>query len=314
MSVLWPNGGTTTPPKPGVTGSGFRATSEFGNRTHPVTGKPSTFHYGLDLIGWSSIKAPVAGTVTIASYQGSYGNLVEIKDASGNRYRMAHNKSISVKKGQKVTKGQSVAVMGTTGNSTGVHCHFEVLPAGKNQVNPRDWMAKQNAKPAAPLGPKERKTVIQLNGRKSPSTKSAIVGNPLKKGTVWTFVGWIYGEKVTQNGVTSNIWIKGKSGRWFWLGGLSPRNTSGLPDLNKKKDVTRKTKGGKVNCRSKATTTSPVKVSLKANTNYVFTAYTNGQKVTQGGVTTSIWYRRPDGSWCWAGGFTSQSTSGLPRV
>lgn len=313
MTVLWPNGGTATPPKPGATGSGFRATSEFGRRTHPVSGAPGTFHYGLDLIGWSTIKAPVAGTVTIASYQGSYGNLVEITDSKGDRYRMAHNKSISVKKGAKVKQGQSVAIMGTTGNSTGVHSHFEVKPRGKNQVNPRSWMATKNAKPTS-IGRNQRKAVLPVNGRKTPSTDSAVVGSPLTKGKAYLFIGWKYGEKVTQNGVSSNVWVQGPSKRWFWLGGLSPRSVSGIKDLNTKKSVTRKTGGAVVNARLKATTKSTVKVTLKANTNYVVTAYTKGQKVTQGGVTTDIWFRRPDGGWCWSGAFTTRSVTGLPKV
>lgn len=143
MQVLWPDGSPASfsPPKPG-TGSGFRASSEYGYRTHPVTGERSRKHWGIDLIGLSDgvVKAPFEGIVTVAAYSGGYGNLVEIQAANGDKVRLAHNKSFKVKRGQHVKAGQGVAVWNTTGNSTGTHIHYETIPRGKNAINPRDYM------------------------------------------------------------------------------------------------------------------------------------------------------------------------------
>lgn len=140
MAVLWPNGGTTPTPE----ASGIRCTSEFGWRTHPVTGQRDTFHYGLDQIGWSIIIAPVTGTVTFAGYNGGAGNEVRIKADNGDVFRLLHNRELWVKTGQRVSQGQQVAVMGTTGSSTGVHCHEETRPGGGDAINPRDYYARAN--------------------------------------------------------------------------------------------------------------------------------------------------------------------------
>lgn len=134
MTVLWPNGSTTIP----------RVTSEFGMRTHPVTGAPSTMHYGIDLIGWSTIIAPASGVVSFAGYNGGAGNEVRIRADNGDVYRLLHNRELWVVTGQRVAQGQGVAVMGTTGSSTGVHCHYETHPGGGAAINPRDYMARAN--------------------------------------------------------------------------------------------------------------------------------------------------------------------------
>jgi hypothetical protein len=141
--VIWPNGGTAFPvywrdqPR-----APFRWTSAFGMRTHPVTGAPSTFHYGLDLVGWSDILAPATGTVTFAGYNGGAGNEVRIRAdgpnafVKGTVFRLLHNRSLNVRTGQRVTQGQKVAVMGTTGSSTGVHSHLETRPNGGAAIDP----------------------------------------------------------------------------------------------------------------------------------------------------------------------------------
>ncbi|QDH93094.1 endolysin [Microbacterium phage Margaery] len=129
--VVWPNGGVSTP----------RVTSEFGMRVNPVTGV-YTLHAGIDLIGWSIIKAPADGVVTFAGYNGGAGNEVRIKRPNGDVFRLMHNKELWVRAGQSVSVGQDIAVMGTTGNSTGVHCHFETHPGGGAAINPRTYMAQ----------------------------------------------------------------------------------------------------------------------------------------------------------------------------
>jgi len=145
MSVLWPNGGLSSPIFYRNASSGFRWTSAFGMRTHPVTGAPETFHYGLDMIGWSIIIAPVTGVVTFAGYNGGAGNEVRIReDGTGDVFRLLHNRELWVKTGQRVAQGAQVAVMGTTGSSTGVHCHEETRPGGGNAIDPLVYYARRN--------------------------------------------------------------------------------------------------------------------------------------------------------------------------
>lgn len=156
-AVLWPNGGTASPPRPGYASSGFRASSEFGMRPHPLTGG-QTMHYGIDLIGFSKIKSPVLGVVSFAGYNGAAGNEVRVRAdgpnafIKGDSYRMLHNKTLLVKTGQRVTQGQEVAVMGSTGASNGDHCHFETRPGGGAAVEPRKYIASANAQAAGTPG------------------------------------------------------------------------------------------------------------------------------------------------------------------
>lgn len=131
--TLWPNGTTTIP----------RVTSEFGPRTPILTpeGWTGNFHYGIDLVGFATNRSPVDGVVILASYNGGAGNEVRIRADNGDVFRELHNASFLVSLGQRVTAGQPVGVQGTTGDSTGVHCHFECKPGGGAAVNPRAYMA-----------------------------------------------------------------------------------------------------------------------------------------------------------------------------
>lgn len=146
MTLVWPNGGTTPPVDYRKQNSGFRWTSPFGMRTHPVTQQPTTMHYGIDLIGWPTIKAPTKGVITFAGYNGAAGNEVRMRAdgpnafIKGDVYRMLHNRVLYVKTGQRVEMGQNLAEMGTTGSSTGVHCHFETRPGGGAAVEPLAYM------------------------------------------------------------------------------------------------------------------------------------------------------------------------------
>jgi len=123
-----------------------KKTSAYGNRTYWHNGKKvSDFHLGIDLIsskyGTDYIVAFESGTVTYAGNNGSYGNVVYIDHGNGYQTRYAHQKSLSVKAGQKVTKGQTLGYMGTTGNSTGNHLHFEIRKNGST-IDPYDYIFK----------------------------------------------------------------------------------------------------------------------------------------------------------------------------
>jgi murein DD-endopeptidase MepM/ murein hydrolase activator NlpD len=106
--------------------------SYYGYRISPG-GIGSTFHEGVDIAGdyGTPISATAAGTVTQAGWVGGYGYLVEVKHADGIVTRYGHNSAVLVYEGQHVDQGSMIALMGSTGNSTGPHCHYEVRIHGE---------------------------------------------------------------------------------------------------------------------------------------------------------------------------------------
>lgn len=116
--------------------------SYYGNRIDPFTGKKA-FHHGIDLAGklGSNVHSVADGMVSWIGTRRGYGGLVEVDHGNGYVTRYAHNKTIKVKVGDKVAKGQVLALMGSTGRSTGPHVHFEVLRDGKN-VNPYTFVKR----------------------------------------------------------------------------------------------------------------------------------------------------------------------------
>ena len=104
----------------------------YGYRTSPG-GIGATFHEGVDIAGdyGTPISATAAGTVTKAGWVGGYGYLVEVRHADGIVTRYGHNSAVLVYEGQHVDQGSMIALMGSTGNSTGPHCHYEVRINGE---------------------------------------------------------------------------------------------------------------------------------------------------------------------------------------
>ena len=115
--------------------------SAFGWRTDPISGKKG-FHEGIDLSGKSGsmVSSVAAGIVTWSGKHSGFGNMIEISHGNGYVTRYAHNKKNLVVVGDKVDKGQNIAVMGSSGRSTGPHVHFEVVHNGKH-VNPRKFVS-----------------------------------------------------------------------------------------------------------------------------------------------------------------------------
>ena len=115
-----------------------RITSYFGGRKSPG-GIGSTNHKGIDIAGryGTPIYAADGGTVTYSGWMGGYGYTVRVDHGKGKVTYYAHNSSLLVSVGQHVYKGQQIAKMGSTGNSTGNHCHFEVRVNGvaRNPLN-----------------------------------------------------------------------------------------------------------------------------------------------------------------------------------
>jgi murein DD-endopeptidase MepM/ murein hydrolase activator NlpD len=110
--------------------------SGFGERQDPFTGEEAV-HKGVDFAGsrGDEVVAVAAGVVTWAAERAGYGRLVEISHGNGFTTRYGHNQKSLVNVGDTVTRGEPIALMGSTGHSTGPHVHFEVLRNG-HQVDP----------------------------------------------------------------------------------------------------------------------------------------------------------------------------------
>lgn len=117
-----------------------RVSSEFGMRYHPIA-HVNAFHKGRDLAAscGTPIKAPALGRVISAGWGGGYGNRTVISHGNVGGIQLkttySHQASLGVHTGQRVSRGQNIGRVGTTGNSTGCHLHFEVYADGK-LVNP----------------------------------------------------------------------------------------------------------------------------------------------------------------------------------
>ncbi len=116
--------------------------SRFGKRNDPFTGKRE-FHKGLDFAGrkGDDVVAVGDGVVSWSGKRYGYGNLVEINHGNGYSTRYGHNQRNLVNVGDTVKKGEQIALMGSSGRSTGPHVHFEVLRDGK-AVNPSRYLDK----------------------------------------------------------------------------------------------------------------------------------------------------------------------------
>lgn len=128
--MLWP-----------VAKSGTVITSGYGGREHPIEGV-SKFHTGID-IGNAGFGAPIVaaadGVVTLASYYGGYGNCVMINHGNGISTLYGHGQKILTEVGKEVKKGELIMEVGSTGMSTGPHCHFEVRINGVH-TNPLPYV------------------------------------------------------------------------------------------------------------------------------------------------------------------------------
>ena len=116
--------------------------SYFGERSDPFDGREA-FHKGVDFAATqgSNVTAVAAGVVTWAGERSGYGKLIEINHGDGFVTRYAHNERTLVTVGQTVKRGEPVALMGSTGRSTGPHVHFEVLRNGR-QVDPLSFVGR----------------------------------------------------------------------------------------------------------------------------------------------------------------------------
>lgn len=119
-------------------------TSKYGERPHP-TEQVSDFHTGIDIAAkpGSNITATSDGIVIFSGRSGSNGNLVAIEHGYGYRTYFGHNKKNLVKVGQTVKRGDVIALLGSTGNTTGPHLHYEIWKDGRS-INPQAYLKGGN--------------------------------------------------------------------------------------------------------------------------------------------------------------------------
>lgn len=117
-----------------------RVTSPFGERDHPQSGEPK-FHTGIDIAAepGTPVRSTADGIVSFSGWSGGGGNLAVIEHGLGFSTYYAHNRMVVVKVGQKVKRGDVIGYVGSTGNSTGPHLHYEIIRSGK-VVNPLSYI------------------------------------------------------------------------------------------------------------------------------------------------------------------------------
>ena len=144
-----------------------QVSSRFGHRSDPVNGK-NGFHSGVDLRGRTGdkISATADGVVSKAFRNGGYGKYIEIDHGNGYTTKFAHMHKLLVKRGDKITRGQTIGTVGNTGRSTGSHLHYEICLYDK-PVNPAKFMYTNKLNQAA--------NIAQLNTTKTKRLKHLLV-------------------------------------------------------------------------------------------------------------------------------------------
>jgi murein DD-endopeptidase MepM/ murein hydrolase activator NlpD len=125
--------------------TGYHLTARFGQ----AGGRWAANHTGLDFaapIG-TPVRSVMAGTVIQAEFAGAYGRQVKVRHANGTVTSYSHMSEFDVSVGDSVSAGSKVGAIGVTGNTTGPHLHFEVLPGGGSAINPEPWLEARGINP-----------------------------------------------------------------------------------------------------------------------------------------------------------------------
>lgn len=277
-------------------------------------GWPNQFYVAIDFDGPANGDQS-AGIITIVDH-GPGRPLSIVAHLSDNNM---------VTKGQKVKQGQVIGLSGMTGRSTGYHVHFDMLPDGWNvhakyygRVNPRIYCSTGAAAPVSsgPVAGNQR--VTGATGVKRRSEAAVAENNVIDTfggDLILTLAGYVYGQELTVNGYTSNVWLKGGiSGGFMWIGGFTSQSLDGLDNLTPApapvKPNVRVTGPDGVNRRT---------VADKAGA--LIDTFAGDLEITVGGFVrttdpfggaNNVWYVGGlTGGYMWSGGFTSQSTDGL---
>jgi hypothetical protein len=240
------------------------------------------------------------------------GICVVIDHGNGLLTLYAHLSSTSLNIGNRVSQGQQIGLSGTTGLSTGPHLHFEVLGwplqpynGFYGRLDPTKYVT--SIQPQASLLANQRKVgAANVNMRAAANTTSKIL-RIIPANSIETFTGYFNGERVGGN----NLWYRDAQG-FAHSAGFTSVSAAGLPNTTPPPPVVitpanQRTVGkDNVNLRSQPNTSAPVIRVIPANTKEVFTGYVKGETVA--GV--NVWYKDAKG-YAWAGGFTTQATTGL---
>lgn len=161
----------------------FRVTCEYKRKGNWKAG----WHTGIDLVGPETIYATCNGEVSRTGYDDSYGNFIVVKDnATGKYHWYCHLSKINVSVGTKVSRTSRIGIMGSTGNSTGKHLHFEIrnssnkyadnsdpaeymgIPNKVGTYNSKDYQIKEE-KPTSNATPQRKVFAVKTNIREIPS-------------------------------------------------------------------------------------------------------------------------------------------------
>jgi len=125
--------------------TGYRITATFGQGGS----RWARDHTGTDFAAptGTPVRSVMAGEVIAAEYAGAYGRQVKVRHTNGTVTSYSHMSMFAVSAGDKVAAGDKVGEIGMTGNTTGPHLHFEVLPDGENQIDPMPWLRKHGLNP-----------------------------------------------------------------------------------------------------------------------------------------------------------------------
>ncbi|MFG1621133.1 M23 family metallopeptidase [Kribbella sp. NPDC049227] len=132
-------------PKVVLPTTGYHLTARFDQ----AGGRWAHNHTGLDFAApmGTPVRSVMAGEVIQADYEGAYGRQVKVRHADGTVTSYSHMSEFDVSVGDSVSAGSKVGAIGMTGNTTGPHVHFEVLPGGGSPINPEPWLREHGVNP-----------------------------------------------------------------------------------------------------------------------------------------------------------------------
>ncbi len=132
-------------PKVVLPTTGYHLTALFGQ----AGGRWASNHTGLDFAAplGTPIRSVMSGEVIQADYEGAYGRQVKVRHTDGTVTSYSHMSEFTVSVGDSIQAGDQVGSIGVTGNTTGPHLHFEVLPGGDGPINPAPWLREHGVNP-----------------------------------------------------------------------------------------------------------------------------------------------------------------------